>query len=251
VWPCRRDDGRQCAVAHAVAHAVAQNANGTVRFAFASRPEVCGNGRGNVSVRGATRSGRGRDEWEDECEAGPVRVALDLADGHVIEVRMYVDGRWKQSSSTRDLGIVGVKEATDYLLHLAETADGRVGEQAILPATIADSVTVWPRLLAIAKNGALAQATRKQAVFWVSQAAGAKATEGLKELVGDAAADRDVREQAVFALSQRPQDESTPALLIIARSNKDPQLRKRAIFWLGQSKDPRALEYFESILTKR
>ncbi len=237
--------------AQSLAQRVSQNGNATVRFAFASRPEVCGNGRGNVSVRGSSRGYRGRDEWEDECEAGPVRVALDLAGGQVIELRTYVGGHWKASATSRDLGTVSAKEATDFLLHLAETADGRAAEQAIFPATIADSVIVWPRLLAIAKNGSLARATRNQAVFWVSQAAGDKATEGLKELVGDAAADRDVREQAVFALSQRPADEAVPALLNIARTNKDPQARKRAIFWLGQSKDPRAIDYFESVLTKR
>jgi len=37
----------------------------------------------------------------------------------------------------------------------------------------------------------------------------------------------------------------------IARENKDKEIRKQAIFWLGQSKDPRALDYFESVLVKR
>ena len=41
------------------------------------------------------------------------------------------------------------------------------------------------------------------------------------------------------------------SLLRIARENKDKEIRKRAIFWLGQGKDPRALDYFESVLVKR
>ena len=92
---------------------------------------------------------------------------------------------------------------------------------------------------------------RNQAVFWVSQAAGDKATEGLKEVVGDAAADQDVRLQAVFALSQRPKEEGIPALLDIAKTSKDPKIRKQSIFWLGQSRDPRAIAYFESVLLKK
>ena len=83
---------------------------------------------------------------------------------------------------------------------------------AILPITIADSVVVSPRLLEIAKDDSHAKAVRKQAVFWVSQAAGDKTTAGLVEIVGDKAADSDVRLQAVFALSQRPKDEVVPAL---------------------------------------
>ena len=56
---------------------------------------------------------------------------------------------------------------------------------------------------------------RTQAVFWVSQAAGEKATQGLAEVVGDAAADQEVRLSAV----------------------------SRAI--------PGAIEYFESVLTRK
>jgi HEAT repeat protein len=57
-----------------------------------------------------------------------------------------------------------------------------------------------------------------------------------------------VRKQAVFALSQRPSDEAVPALIRIARSNREPEIRRTALFWLGQSEDPRALGLFEEIL---
>jgi hypothetical protein len=42
-----------------------------------------------------------------------------------------------------------------------------------------------------------------------------------------------------------------PILIRIAKTNKDPEIRRRALFWLGQSDDPRALALFEEILTKR
>jgi HEAT repeat protein len=41
-----------------------------------------------------------------------------------------------------------------------------------------------------------------------------------------------------------------PNLIEVARTNHNPQVRKKAIFWLGQSKDPRALAFFEDVLTK-
>ena len=149
-----------------------------------------------------------------------------------------------------DLGTVGAREAAAYFLGLAAKDSGNNAEHAIFPAILADSVTVWPDLLRIARNPRISRRTRSQAVFWLGQAAGEAATRGLSDLVDDRAADRDVREQAVFALSQRPHEEGVPALIRIVRENPDPELRKKAIFWLGQSDDPRALALFEELLTK-
>jgi hypothetical protein len=40
-------------------------------------------------------------------------------------------------------------------------------------------------------------------------------------------------------------------LIAVAKTNKDPEIRKRALFWLGQSNDPRAIDLFEQLLTKK
>ncbi len=37
-------------------------------------------------------------------------------------------------------------------------------------------------------------------------------------------------------------------MIRIVREGRDPQLVKKALFWLGQSNDPRALELIEEIL---
>ncbi len=47
-----------------------------------------------------------------------------------------------------------------------------------------------------------------------------------------------------------PADEGVPKLIEIARTNRNPVVRKQAMFWLGQSKDPRAVKFFEDVLTK-
>jgi hypothetical protein len=41
-----------------------------------------------------------------------------------------------------------------------------------------------------------------------------------------------------------------PLLIQVARTNKTPEVRRQAMFWLGQSKDPRAVEFFAEILAK-
>ncbi len=60
--------------------------------------------------------------------------------------------------------------------------------------------------------------------------------------------DTEVKKRAVFALSQMPKDEGVPLLINVARTNTNPAVRKQAMFWLGQSKDPRAVEFFAEIL---
>ena len=54
--------------------------------------------------------------------------------------------------------------------------------------------------------------------------------------------------RAVFALSQLPKAEGVPLLIDVAKKNSNPVVRKQAIFWLGQSRDPRAIEFFAQIL---
>ena len=55
------------------------------------------------------------------------------------------------------------------------------------------------------------------------------------------------RERAWLDFSA-PRDEATPLLIKLARSHAHPVVRKQAMFWLGQSKDPRALSFFEEVL---
>jgi hypothetical protein len=234
--------------------------DGVVHLSFGARPGVCGDGRGSVSMDcddgncgryTVSYGNRDRSEVEYDCDPGPVRVSLRVSGGHVTSLRTYVGGRWRTATDgVTDLGTVGAREAATYFLALASKDSGSSAEHAIFPVILADSVSVWPDLLRIARNARISRRTRRQAVFWLGQAAGEAATKGLTELVDDRATDRDVREQAVFALSQRPHDEGVPALIRIARENPDPELRKKALFWLGQSDDPRVLALFEELLTK-
>jgi hypothetical protein len=149
----------------------------------------------------------------------------------------------------RALAAGGDGRSRDGRLGVAERGES-AGEAAILPATLADSVETWPALLRIARNDRVSSETRKSALFWLGQAAGEAATRGLDSIARDPKGDREVREAAVFALSQRPEEEGVPALIRIARSNHDPELRRKAIFWLGQSEAPAALALFEELLTK-
>jgi hypothetical protein len=218
--------------------------DGTLRLSFAARHGVCGNGGHNITIVGDGDD----DEWENDCRPGPVRVSLRVRGGTVTDAHTYVGGRWRPpDGTTTDLGQVPARQAAADLLALVE--QHRVGaEELVTAATLADSAVVWPTLLRIARRTELPLETRRQAVFWLGQAAGEAATRGLDSLASDGGGELEVRKQAVFALSQRPADEGVPVLIRIARSNPHAELRKTALFWLGQTEDPRAIALFEEIL---
>jgi HEAT repeat protein len=91
---------------------------------------------------------------------------------------------------------------------------------------------------------------RKQALFWLGQRAGKRSLEVLGNVVEKSDDDTEVQKQAVFAISQRAKDEAIPLLIKIAKTHPKPAVRKQAMFWLGQTGDDRALEFFKEILAK-
>jgi hypothetical protein len=251
--------GAQAGQDGGIASRVAAAPDGEVWMHYRARPGVCGSVNG-ISTNGGhprgaimiTDEGRGYssgDHWE--CVEGPVWVALVRRGGLVQDLRVRVARSWSAEGRGRvtDLGEVTPADASAYLLGLAERGnDGEVGEKAILPATLGDGVTTWPSLLRIAKKAEAPSRTRRSAVFWLSQQAGDRVTRELSALVSDGDEDQELRKHAVFALSQRPREEAVPELIRIARTHRDPEIRKTAMFWLGQSGDPRALALFQDIL---
>jgi len=244
--------------AQSLAQRVARAPDGAVRMTFAARDGVCGNGANNISFNCENGDCGGRhvrnedvdDDGPCPCEAGPVRLVLRVAGGKVERIRAYVGGHWRPAEGVTDLGVVSAPEAAHWLLDLARTGDGAGAHDAVFPAILADSVTLWPDLGRLARDASASRHVREQAVFWLGQAAGDAAVKDLTAMAGEDTLDRDVREHAVFALSQQPRDVGVPALIQVARTNRDPEVRKKAFFWLGQTGDPRAVALFEEVLAR-
>lgn len=249
--------------AAAIARRVAGVSEGEVHLAYAARPGVVGDGRSIIAwdCDGSGRCerqqfrgdwDRGMDDWRHwSMQPGPVRVALRVSGGAVTSLRVYVGGGWRSGDSATDLGLVPGPAAARFLLGLArERGTGRGTRDAIFAAALADSVVIWRDLLALARDRTARSDTRKQALFWLGQEAEDAALRGLDSIATAGDEQIEVREAAVFALSQRPADEGVPALIRIARGPGDTRLRRRAMFWLAQSGDPRAADLFEEILTR-
>jgi len=108
-----------------------------------------------------------------------------------------------------------------------------------------DENTRW--LMDLALNEKESIDLRKKALFWAGQT-GANIAD-LVQLY-DRTSDHDMREQLVFVYSQRHETQALDKMIDIARHETDRELRKKAIFWLGQSRDPRAAQALLEIINQ-
>ena len=91
---------------------------------------------------------------------------------------------------------------------------------------------------------------RKKALFWAGQSGVAiPELASLYDRLGSG--DTEMKEQIIFVLSQRQKDKAaTDKMFDIAKNDKDPELRKKAIFWLGQSHDPRVQQFLMDLINR-
>jgi HEAT repeat protein len=103
-------------------------------------------------------------------------------------------------------------------------------------------------LMNIAVNPKEDMELRKKALFWAGQSGVA-----IQEFASlyDRMTDAELKEAIIFNLSQRQSDKAAvDKLFDIARNEKDPELRKKAIFWLGQSRDPRVQQFLMDLINR-
>jgi hypothetical protein len=158
----------------------------------------------------------------------------------------------------------GARQAIFALGHLDGDGGGRDGNAAFLRA-------LYPRLASerlrervvqgVAQGGDAASLrwlldlaadadqpveSRKRALFW----AGQQSELAVGDLVAaePRLAGAELRRHYTFVLSQRPEEAAVDRLVAIARGDADPAVRRQAIFWLGQSRSPRARAYLESVV---
>jgi hypothetical protein len=85
-------------------------------------------------------------------------------------------------------------------------------------------------------------------LFFLAQKA---ANKQAQDVISNAVAndpDRSVKEKAVLVLKQLPDAQHVPLPIGVAKDHPEPAARKKAMFWLGQSKDPSALDFFAQVL---
>jgi HEAT repeat protein len=243
--------------AQSLADRIAGAANPRVQFTFAGRPDVCGNGRSFIQVSGNSWYGSWNDgDRREACAAGPVRVMIDRAGREVVSIAAYAGPLAETPAGVTDLGRVRSRDAAEYLLTLAERAEGRVSRDAILPAVLADSVDITPRLLAIARNQGAARETRRSAISWLGRPLddrerGVKdVADALVQIARDDDDNQNVRQQALRTLARLEHGAGTAALMELARDAQKTWMAREALSSLTSSGDPRARQYLRDVVRR-
>jgi HEAT repeat protein len=117
--------------------------------------------------------------------------------------------------------------------------------QAMSQARSAEGVR-W--LIDIARDKSLSVDVRKNALFWAGQS-GAELRQ-LTALYDEMRGETEIQNQLIFVFSQRKDPDAVDKLMSIALNDPDRDLRKQAIFWLGQSRDPRVQKFLLDLINR-
>ncbi|NUO37288.1 MAG: hypothetical protein HOQ17_12960 [Gemmatimonadaceae bacterium] len=102
-------------------------------------------------------------------------------------------------------------------------------------------------LLGVAADASQPIEVRKHAL-WTAGEAGVRAAELIP--LYDRTTERPLKEHLIWVLSESRDRAAADKLIDIAKNDRDPELRKKAIFWLGQTRDPRVQQLLLDIINK-
>ncbi len=111
----------------------------------------------------------------------------------------------------------------------------------------APEASAW--LLEIARDKSYDTEMRKQAIFWASQKRSVD-LEQLSAIYDQSRGDTDFQQHLLFIYSQRREPAAVDKLMAIAKSDPNVDLRKQALFWLGQKNDPRVRQFIRDLINK-
>jgi hypothetical protein len=131
---------------------------------------------------------------------------------------------------------------------IANDADERVREQAVNALATSKEKDAPELLVSIAQSDKSPK-LRQQAVSAMSRKRDASVAPILAKVI-ETDPDLQVKRRAVSALNSLPDGEGIPALIQLIKTTRDPEIRKHAISTLGQSRDPRAVTFFEEVLNR-
>ncbi|MFL5585787.1 MAG: HEAT repeat domain-containing protein [Gemmatimonadaceae bacterium] len=236
--------------AQTLASRIASASGRSVQFSYKPRPGVCGDGRTYISTGAGNFYGSFSSDASNQCESGPVRVVLDLADRNVVALRTYVGADpAANDGATTNLGAVSPGEAADYLLTMAARADGRVGRDAIFAALLGDSVDASARLLDIGRDQARPLETRRAALSGLTRTESRQLDRIASSLVQIATNEGDVqgvRTQALSVLSRLDHGAGIQPLIQLANSNASSWIGRESMRVLSSSGDPRARQFLRA-----
>ena len=171
------------------------------------------------------------------------------AQARLLEIARTDTNAELRKQAVRVLGERG-EAAVDDLLKLFDTEQvPEVRRAALQSLSEIKSTRVEDKLFEIARGNEQVD-IKKHAIRMLGERVSKRSFEFLSATAQSTDANAEVQVQAVRAISERRSEESVPLLIKIARSHPNQMVRKQAIRSLGESGDPRAVEFFREVLAK-
>jgi len=140
--------------------------------------------------------------------------------------------------------------AVDNLLKLYDSETAPEVKRSVLQSlSEIKSTRVEDKLFEIARGNDNVD-VRRQAIRLLGERVGKRSFDFLSATAQSTDGNAEVQVQAVRAIGERKAEESVPLLIKIAKTHPNQMVRKQAIRSLGESGDPRAVEFFREVLTK-
>jgi HEAT repeat protein len=106
-------------------------------------------------------------------------------------------------------------------------------------------------LVSIARDKNKSEKTRTNSVFWIGQSRAQNRVRLLDDIYKGSMDNSKIRQQVLAALSQTREPQAVTLLGNAASTDPDIEVRKQAVFWIGQSRSPEANQVLEDLLRKK
>jgi HEAT repeat protein len=218
-----------------LASRVAAVRDGEVRFQYASRPEACGDGDRFIRLRDAIFTGGGESftvisgniRSDHRCAHGPAQARVTLTDGRITAVRSAVPA--PSTGRGRDLGVVSAAEGGRFFLDLLSKRPDLDDHRLYLAIGLADSISIWKDLIAIAGNASNSESRRARALHWAGWDGEEAAIVPLSRFLLDTTLAMKVRQGAAAGLSRMSDPAATRILVDLVRRPGDAKLRSHVV----------------------
>jgi hypothetical protein len=209
---------------------------------------------GTVPARDAVDYLLGVANRDDGKGAGEAIFATTLADSVDIVPRLAsIAENESRSDDVRGqavfwLGQSRTDKSGDYLRSLyRKIRDEDVRDKVIFSISQQNDDESQNWLVDLASNSSESIEMRKKALFWAGQTS--TPFPRLAAMYGKMR-EQEMKDQMIFVFSQRHEAAALDKLMDIAKNDPDREARRKALFWLGQSRDSRVSAFLTDIINR-
>ncbi|HTE48079.1 MAG TPA: HEAT repeat domain-containing protein, partial [Gemmatimonadaceae bacterium] len=154
-----------------------------------------------------------------------------------------------RGQATYLLGDTGLADLDFFRALYKSTKSQNVHSQIIQAIVRLKSPQATQWLVDMAKDKNLDAESRNNAIYWVGQQNLVDMNE-MSVIYDQARNDPDVQRQVLYVYSTRKESAAVDKLMAVAKNDPDIEMRKQALYWLGQKNDPRVKQFILDLIVR-